>query len=497
MFETNVNRALLRARNSRKNVMGEPIDTHFDKQETPQGRHARQIPLPGRHARVTAGGQSAAGKASAAPRAIGQATEVASSAAARAAGRAADVASSDSVDAPVKHRPHGDAAEAALFAVPVEMLGERSASGEQADDSAERGRAAASRSSARHARVTVPHAARSRGGARHGADASRVAHNGAFISVGGAVIGGSSWSVRGRSLMAAVAVVVAALVVVGILATHGHAGANSGDQDVAQEALESQTLETAYAADDSAEAQQEQQPHDAEAAEAVAPGMRPDDADGFSRNRRDALGAMRQEAAGGFGRANVMQVVDFTGLSGTSASVPELFQYPSMPAGCEVYSLAAVLQAMGHDADPDSIVANQLPFDVEGDDYASAFWGDPYWAGEGMPPAIQTAGNAYLEEEGASERFANLTGTDFDELASKASSGTPVLVWTTLDFEDPYFDEPLEANSFYDLEHCVVLLGVEGHRACIMDPTQGYVTVNYSWFKYLYEQCGSMALAIA
>ena len=168
-----------------------------------------------------------------------------------------------------------------------------------------------------------------------------------------------------------------------------------------------------------------------------------------------------------------------------------------MPAGCEIYSLTAVLQAMGYDADPDSIVANQLPFDVEGDDYASAFWGDPYWSGEGMPPAIMAAGNAYLEEAGASERFANITGTDFDELASKASSGTPVLVWTTLDFEDPCFDEPLEANSFYDLEHCVVLLGVEGHRACVMDPTQGYVTVNYGWFKYLYEQCGSMALAIA
>ena len=378
--------------------------------------------------------------------------------------------------------------------MPVEMLGGHRATGEQVDDSAERARAAASHPSARHARVTVPHAGRSRGEGRHSAGDSRVAHNGAFISGGGAVIGGSSWSVRWRSLMAAIAVVAAALAMVGILATHGHAGANSGgDQDAAQEALDSQTLETAYAADGSAEAQQSQ---DAEVAEAVAPGMRPDDADGFFRNRRDALGAMGQEAVEGFGRANVMQVVDFTGLSGTSANVPGLFQYPSMPAGCEVYSLAAVLQAMGHDADPDSIVANQLPFDVEGDDYASAFWGDPYWSGEGMPPAIMAAGNAYLEEDGASERFANLTGTDFDELASKASSGTPVLVWTTLDFEDPYFDEPLEANSFYDLEHCVVLLGVEGHRACIMDPTQGYVTVNYSWFKYLYEQCGSMALAI-
>lgn len=311
--------------------------------------------------------------------------------------------------------------------------------------------------------------------------------------------GASSWPVRRRSLVAAIAAAMAALMIVGVLAAHGRAGASGdGDQSAAQEALEAQTLETAYAADDSTETQRDQQSQDVEAAESVAPGMRPDNADGFSRNRRDALGAMGRELPSGFGRPNVMQVVSFTGLSGTSASVPELFQYPSMPAGCEIYSLAAVLQAMDHDADPDSIVANQLPFDVEGDDYASAFWGDPYWSGEGMPPAIMAAGNAFLEEAGASERFANLTGTDFDELASKASSGTPVLVWTTLDFEDPYFDEPLEANSFYDLEHCVVLQGVEeGHRACIMDPTQGYVTVNYDWFKYLYEQCGSMALAIA
>lgn len=444
--------------------MGEPIDTHFDKQEASQGRHVRQVPRSGRHARVAAGGQGVAG------------------------------------EAPVRHRPHGDAAEAVLFAVPVEMLGEQDAAEEQVDTSAERSRAAVSHAAGRHARVAVSRPSRFRGEGRHSAGASAVAHNGAFISGGGAVIGGSSWSVRGRSLMAAVVVAAAALVLVGVLVAHGRAGANvdsGGDQGAAQETLESQTLETAYAANDSAETQQEQPPHDAEAAEAVGPGMRPDDADGFSRNRRDALGAMGQEAVEGFGRANVMQVVNFTGLSGTSASVPELFQYPSMPAGCEIYSLTAVLQAMGHDADPDSIVANQLPFDVEGDDYASAFWGDPYWSGEGMPPAIMAAGNAYLEEAGASERFANITGTDFDELASKASSGTPVLVWTTLDFEDPYFDEPLEANSFYDLEHCVVLLGVEGHRACIMDPTQGYVTVNYSWFKYLYEQCGSMALAIA
>ena len=150
--------------------------------------------------------------------------------------------------------------------------------------------------------------------------------------------GASSWSVRRRSLVAAIAVAMAALMIVGVLAAHGRAGASGdGDQIAAQEALEAQTLETAYAADDSTETQQDQQSQDAEAAESVAPGMRPDNADGFPRNRRDALGAMERELPSGFGRPNVMQVVSFTGLSGASASVPELFQYPSMPAGCEIY----------------------------------------------------------------------------------------------------------------------------------------------------------------
>ena len=64
--------------------------------------------------------------------------------------------------------------------------------------------------------------------------------------------GASSWSVRRRSLVAAIAAAMAALMIVGVLAAHGRAGASGdGDQSAAQEALEAQTLETAYAADDS------------------------------------------------------------------------------------------------------------------------------------------------------------------------------------------------------------------------------------------------------
>lgn len=88
--------------------------------------------------------------------------------------------------------------------------------------------------------------------------------------------GASSWSVRRRSLVAAIAVAMAALMIVGVLAAHGRAGASGdGDQIAAQEALEAKTLETAYAADDSTETQQEQPFHDVEAAETVGPGCAP------------------------------------------------------------------------------------------------------------------------------------------------------------------------------------------------------------------------------
>lgn len=229
----------------------------------------------------------------------------------------------------------------------------------------------------------------------------------------------------------------------------------------------------------------------------VMPGQAPDNQQDFARYRQDALGFMEQGDMPHSPRADFMQEAGFANLTGISANVPALYQYPSMPAGCEVYSLTAVLTALGVDADPDDIVATYLPFDATDDDYATAFWGDPYSSGEGMPPAIMLTGNAVLQDADTTRRFENATGARFDDLANLANSGSPVLVWTTLSFEDPQFDEPLEANSFYYLEHCVVLLGTQGDDVCLMDPTQGYVTVSYSWFKYLYEQCGSMALKLA
>ncbi|HIS39546.1 MAG TPA: C39 family peptidase [Candidatus Aphodovivens avistercoris] len=180
------------------------------------------------------------------------------------------------------------------------------------------------------------------------------------------------------------------------------------------------------------------------------------------------------------------------------AHVPELLQYPEMSAGCEVYALTAVLRALGCAADPHVIVAEHLPLASEDDDPAAVYAGDPYSYGEGLPPALVTAGNSYLEQEGLPARFANATGASFEELLAETEAGRPVLVWTTMYFADPGFFEPLPAYTFYNLEHCVVLLGAGENAGTVrcMDPMSGYMEVDAAWFRTLYELCGSMATIV-
>lgn len=178
------------------------------------------------------------------------------------------------------------------------------------------------------------------------------------------------------------------------------------------------------------------------------------------------------------------------------AAVPEMLQYPEMPSGCEVYSLAAVLRSLGFEANPAVIVAEDLPFAPVGGDPATAYVGDPYVSGGGLPPAIVIAGNSCLEKTGSAARLVDATGSSFDELEAIANGGTPVLMWVTTALQDPGFDAPLESYTFYFPLHCLVVLGSGGGTVATMDPMVGYASYDRDWFRYVYEQCGSMAVAL-
>lgn len=184
----------------------------------------------------------------------------------------------------------------------------------------------------------------------------------------------------------------------------------------------------------------------------------------------------------------------------SAAQIEELLQYPELPAGCESVALACVLRSMGFDASGTEIVDEYLAIDPTCTDFVTSFAGDPYWGGGTLPPAIVDAANAYLAAQGdAASGLAarDLTGLSYENLLVIVGKGYPVLVWTTMYGEEPAFTgEVVDGWSWYFNEHCVVLYGIEGSEVLVSDPLEGLVKRDTSEFGYLYEACGSMAVAI-
>lgn len=177
-----------------------------------------------------------------------------------------------------------------------------------------------------------------------------------------------------------------------------------------------------------------------------------------------------------------------------TAHVGEMMQNSLMCGGCEIVSLGIVLESMGIDADLDRIADDFL--DIDGH-FATGYSGSPYSEGAGFPPGIATAANGYLESIGSNVRAHDLTGKSFDELKDLVKKGYPVLAWSTMDLEDPQFTNVFDGDvEWYSNEHCVVLYAVNGNEAFVSDPLEGLVTRDTTRFADIYEQCGSMAVAL-
>ena len=202
------------------------------------------------------------------------------------------------------------------------------------------------------------------------------------------------------------------------------------------------------------------------------------------------IGRVVARKASEIGSAEPLSDVDYTSRVGT------IMQNDVMAGGCELVSLGIALESMGVEVNFDSLVYDYL--DMSGS-YASGYAGDPFYAGSGFPPGIVSAANGYLEGGGYAVRAYNISGASFEELSDYVAHGYPVLVWTTMGFDDPFltgvFDEDVE---WYDNEHCVVLYGFteDGGAALVSDPLDGYVERDTARFADLYIQCGSYAVVV-
>lgn len=198
---------------------------------------------------------------------------------------------------------------------------------------------------------------------------------------------------------------------------------------------------------------------------------------------------------------------------GSGRSVPLILQNPELPNGCEVTSLAMLLDSAGRPIDKVELYRDYLPrvdfHSVDGVRYGP----DPeqYYAGDAASqtegwycfedPIVQAA-NGWLDEPGSALRARALTGLSQTELDGYARSGTPLAVWVTLDYAPPQYssytwllEDGTEYHPYRNL-HCVVLAGRSGDGYRIADPINGFQTVDRETFWASFSAMDSRAVVI-
>ncbi len=186
-----------------------------------------------------------------------------------------------------------------------------------------------------------------------------------------------------------------------------------------------------------------------------------------------------------------------------------IFQNPELPTGCEITSLAMLLNYLGFKVDKCALADNYL----EKGEYRNA---DPYKVFVGNPRslraygcyshAIINAAEAYLTDVGKNNDYKvyDMTGCDFENLCAAIDNDCPVIVWGTMGMKGtskgPSWIIP-ETNEYYTWvggEHCLLMTGYDKNKGIVYmnDPLKGVVTYDMNLFKKRFVQMGSHAVII-
>lgn len=188
--------------------------------------------------------------------------------------------------------------------------------------------------------------------------------------------------------------------------------------------------------------------------------------------------------------------------------IPYISQYPQLPTGCEITSLAMVLNYYGYSIDKEDLARNYLPMKSVQEDgcYINYFYGSP-WSKNGsgcFSPAITTAANKYFSAVDSSYRAETLSYSAVKTLLAEVASGNPVVVWSSFNFDDTevtYRDITFsngQTFSWPENEHCIVLSGynLDDNTVTIADPARGILTHSMDEFTYFYQKYYYQAVVI-
>lgn len=187
-------------------------------------------------------------------------------------------------------------------------------------------------------------------------------------------------------------------------------------------------------------------------------------------------------------------------------NVPLVEQYPELPRGCEVTSLAMLLQYSGYDVDKMELAENITYEPFEEDDLMGdmniGFVGAMDTLGEDglgvyVNPIIELA-----EQYVPSSSVKNITGKSARAIYKAIDKGYPVWVLTNARFEELDDDQFLtwktedgEMSVTYR-QHSVVVTGYDENYVYINDPMQSetYIAHDREDFEAAWVQMGSQAM---
>ena len=205
--------------------------------------------------------------------------------------------------------------------------------------------------------------------------------------------------------------------------------------------------------------------------------------------------------------------LDSTDINKLVLDVKLINQYPELPRGCEVTSLAMLLDYSGQNIDKMTLAkeikkdSTEYKIGEEG----RVYYGNPYDGFVGDMYNLSKNGYGVyhgpiveLAKKYVGERVVDLTGSSFEDIVYLLTKGYPVLVITNAEYralEDQYFDiwhTPTGIVKTTSKLHSVVMTGIDSSSIYINDPLSSIENrkVDIKKFRSAWEQMGNQAIVI-
>ena len=192
-------------------------------------------------------------------------------------------------------------------------------------------------------------------------------------------------------------------------------------------------------------------------------------------------------------------------------TAPIISQFPELKSGCEITTLAMMLQYYGINESKLSLLPemkyDKTAYIVDSNDKIT-FWGNPNVGFVGDITGREKGFGIYhtalidlLKKYIPSA--VDLTGKSFETLEDKIEEGIPVEVWTTIHYQDSVewmvWDTGLGPIKTTLSEHAVLLVGYDKDNVYVNDPYTGLsqVKVNKALFIRTWEMMDKQAISYA